>query len=133
MLLTSQLPIRLHMRLLCRVQYCILVYTCGEMLPVQHKHRHTHTHALLYVRERHRFPLASYDHLQRKNRNFLYPAVEGKINNASGRDCLFGFYGAVNREAYFMALTDLLVTAGGQCWRIIAWPSKCDPCFTPAA
>lgn len=50
------------------------------------------------------------------------------MNNASGRDCLFGFYEAVNTEAYFMALTDLLVTADGQYWVIMAWPSICAWC-----
>lgn len=50
------------------------------------------------------------------------------MNNVSGRDCLFGFYEAVNAEAYFMALTDLLVTADGQYWMIMAQPCICAWC-----
>lgn len=53
------------------------------------------------------------------------PGVEEKWKNASGRDCLFGFYEAVNTNGYFMALADLLVTADGQYWLITAWPSIC--------
>lgn len=50
------------------------------------------------------------------------------MKNASGRDCLFGFYEAVNTNGYFMALADLLVTADGQYWLITAWPSICARC-----
>lgn len=50
------------------------------------------------------------------------------MKNASGHDCFFGFYEAVNTDGNFMVLADLLVTADGQYWLIMAWPSICARC-----